>query len=212
MKKSTSVWIGWVLVGLLIAVLIGFSVGRSIYTYSGAPPQSNFDARYIEHPLIAGLHMYAGILFLILAPLQFSKKLRANHISMHRILGRILMVCALISGLYGIAALVALPAFGGLATETSGWFFGCIFLFSIARAFWCIKNKKIASHREWMIRAFALGLGVGTQRLVLAILMMTTSYGFEQNFGPALWLGFAINMIIAEFWINITRSQTRSSK
>lgn len=190
---------------LLIAVLIIFGIKRSIDTYSGISQEGLFELRYLEHPLIVAAHMLSGIMFITLAPFQFIKKIRSKNLGRHRQLGRVLVVCALISGIYGLAATVALPAFGGLASETAGWFFGPVFIFAILRAFWCARNKNITQHREWMIRAFALGLGVGTQRVILIVLMMSTGYGFEASFGPALWLGFGLNLLIAETWINTTR-------
>ncbi len=100
---------------------------------------------------------------------------------------------------------VVLPAFGGLASESAAWFFGPLFIISILRGYWCARTKKITKHREWMIRTFAIGLAVGTQRIILAILIAVFGYGFAEGFGPALWLGFGINLMVAETWINVTR-------
>jgi uncharacterized membrane protein len=205
MNKSISMRTGWCLVILLIVVLISFAIKRAVDTYTGISHENIFELRYLEHPLITALHMLSGIMFITLAPLQFTKKLRLKNLDLHRKLGRVLIVCALISGIYGLIATVALPAFGGLASEASAWFFGPIFIFSILRAFWCAKNKKITQHREWIIRAFALGLGVGTQRVILIVLMISSGNSFEASFGPALWLGFGLNLVIAEIWINTTR-------
>jgi uncharacterized membrane protein len=187
-------------------VLTSFAFKRALDTYSGIAHESLFELRYLEHPLITAVHMLSGILFIALAPLQFTKKIRLKNLSLHRRLGKVLMVCALVSGVYGLVAAVAFPAFGGLASEASAWFFGPIFIFSILRAFWCARNKKILQHREWMIRAFALGLGVGTQRVILIMLMVGSDYSFETSFGPALWLGFGLNLLIAEYWINASRN------
>ena len=75
------------------------------------------------------------------------------------------------------------------------------------RAWWCARNKKIAQHREWMIRALSIGLGVGTQRLILAIFIVN-GYGMSEGFGPALWLGFGLNMVVSEIWINLSRMKS----
>jgi len=61
------------------------------------------------------------------------KKFRSKNRDLHRKLGRFLLVCALISGLYGIISLIVLPVFGGLASDTAGWFFGTLFVVSIIR-------------------------------------------------------------------------------
>jgi len=184
-KTSTkTVKAGWAIVLLLILVLIMFALKRSVDTFTGVPHDQLFELRYLEHPIITALHMFCGIAFVAFAPLQFLQRVRSKTLSLHRKLGKFLVICALVSGVYGMISLVALPAFGGLASETAGWFFGPVFVFSILRAFWCVRNKMIAKHREWMIRA--LGLGVGTQRVVLALFLTLTGYGFEESFGPAL--------------------------
>jgi uncharacterized membrane protein len=204
-SKAISVRTGWSLVILLVLVLLAFAGKRLFDTFSGVPHQNLFELRYLEHPVTSTLHMLSGILFVLLAPLQFFRKFRSKNLGLHRSLGKFLVVCALISGLYGITSVIVLPAFGGLASETAGWFFGIIFVFSIVRAYFCARNKNIAAHREWMIRAFSVGLAVGTQRILLALFIITTDYGFAESFGPTLWLGFSINLLIAETWINLSR-------
>ena len=199
---------GWPLVALCILILIVFAVLRAVHTYGISPtPDHLFELRYLDHPIIAAIHMASGVAFILFAPLQFIKRVRNNNLSLHRGLGRVLVICALIAGAYGLIATIALPAFGGISSETAAWFFGLLFLFSLLRAYWCVRNKKIALHREWMIRAFAIGLGVGTQRLFLLILIPTTGYSFEAVFGSGLWLGFSLNLLIAEIWINVSRSK-----
>jgi hypothetical protein len=65
----------------------------------------------------------------------------------------------------------------------------------------------IPAHREWIMRAFAIGLGVGTQRILIFIFMPFQLAPFDQIFGPLLWLGIAINLLVAETWINVTRKK-----
>ncbi len=202
MRSSRLIKVGWAFVSLLILVLVVFAFKRSVDTFSGQIHEAVFELRYLEHPWISALHMLSGIAFICLAPLQFVTRIRLKRLSLHRRLGRVLVVMALISGVYGIAASLAFPAFGGLASETAGLFFGPLFIFAIVRAFLYARAKEIKAHQRWMIRAFALGLAVGTQRVLLILLMVFTSSNFEESFGPALWLGFSINLLIAEAWIS----------
>ena len=199
--------LGWPLVVLLILVLLVFASIRAFDTYAGHADNELFETRYLEHPIVAGIHILSGILFVLFAPFQFNTRLRTKHLSVHRWMGRVLVLCALVAGLYGLISAVVLPVFGGLASETASWFYGLLFLFSLFRAFWCIRGKQIALHREWMIRTFALALGVGTQRVLIFIFLMSSGYSFEQVFGPTLWLGFSINLLVAEIWINLSRTK-----
>ncbi|NND01077.1 MAG: DUF2306 domain-containing protein [Gammaproteobacteria bacterium] len=199
--------IAWSAAVILILVLVVFAAIRTIDTYGGEPQPGLFEARYLEHPLVTAVHMLTGLAFVVLAPLQLSRKFRTGNLGLHRGLGRVLVVCALLAGIYGMIATLVLPVFGGVASEAASWFFGLMFIFCLLRAYWCVRKRKIAQHREWMIRSFALGLGVGTQRLVLALMIAFTDYSMYENFGPALWLGFAINLVVAEIWLNHTRGR-----
>lgn len=210
-KKSKIIIFGWSLVAVVILVLAASSSTRLFHNFTAVATQDAFDMRYLEHPIVTTIHMITGILFILFAPLQLSKRFRSKNIRLHRRLGRCLLVCALISGLYGMVSSIVLPAFGGLASVTSGWFFGPLFMGSIIRSYWCITHKNVTAHREWMIRAFAIGLGVGTQRILLIMFAVFTGNDFTESFGPALWLGFSINLLIAETWINLTRHKISAS-
>ncbi|MFT4994057.1 MAG: putative membrane protein [Paraglaciecola sp.] len=197
----------WPVVMCLIFVLVVFAGMRVWNTFGGYAGDDLFETRYQDHPVISAIHMFCGITFLLFAPFQFSAKIRDRNIAGHRLMGRVLVVCALVSGIYGILSIVALPAFGGLSTASSAWLFGIIFLFCIMRALWCARNKLIAAHREWMIRTLSIALGVASQRVFIFVFMFTSGYTLEEIFGPALWLGFGINLLFAEIWINLGRTK-----
>ena len=131
---------------------------------------SELDVRYIQHPWVSLLHIVPGVLFLTLAPLQFVARIRRRRISIHRGLGRILATCAAISGVIVLVLNVVFPAFGGISTQTATAFFGVIFLFSLAMAIRHILRKEVRQHREWMIRTFALAVGVATVRVFFCCL------------------------------------------
>lgn len=148
---------------------------------------------------------HPGLLFLILAPLQFIPRIRSRHLGFHRGLGRVLVVCAAISGVFALVAAFRLPAFGGISTQAATVFFGVIFLFAIAKGFLHIRRRQIRQHREWMIRVMALAMGVATIRLFIALFTAAFDLGFEEVFGTSFWLGLGLNLLVAEVWINHTR-------
>jgi uncharacterized membrane protein len=115
------------------------------------------------------------------------------------------VLCAAISGAFALVAAFLFPAFGGIATLTATLFFGVIFLFSLIKAVWHIRHKDISLHREWMIRTFALGLGVATIRLFIALFSGLGDFTMEEIFGTAFWLGLGTNLLLAELWIKRTR-------
>jgi uncharacterized membrane protein len=173
---------------------------------------SELDVRYIQHPWVSLLHIVPGVLFLTLAPLQFVARIRRRRrINIHRGLGRILATCAAISGVIVLVLNVVFPAFGGISTQTATAFLGVIFLFSLAMAIRHILRKEVRQHREWMIRTFALAVWVATVRVCFLLLGAITGLSVEETFGASFWLGFGVNLLIAEAWINYTRASSRSA-
>ena len=160
-----------------------------------------------RHPILTMVHILPGFLFVVLAPLQFIKRIRYRLPHVHRIIGRIVLVSGFV---IGISALIMSfkMSIGGVAETTATTFFAIVFLFSLLQSLLHIRRHRFASHREWMIRAFAIGFAVTTTRPVVGIFFATsrvtglTVYDF---FGAAFWISFTLHLIMAEIWINYTR-------
>ena len=203
--KSIIRSLGWVAIVLSAILLLADGASRLADLTQDPPPTDVLDIRYVQHPWITLLHIVPGMLFLTLAPLQFIARIQKRRIGLHRGLGRILATCAVISGLFALVANFRFPAFGGISTQAATVFFGAIFLFSLTKALRHIRRKEVGLHREWMIRTFALAMGVATIRIVLALLPALSELGLEEVFGASFWLGFAVNLLVAEVWIRHTR-------
>ena len=166
------------------------------------------DGRFAAHPFVILLHVLPGGLFLLLAPLQFSSRIRNRHIRFHRWSGRLLAVTAVVTAFAGLYFGLLMP-YGGLLEMAAIAFFGGLFLTAIGKAFVAIRRHEISRHREWMIRALAVALGISTVRLVaLALDIALTPAGVRPAlvFGLSLWTGWALTVGVAELWIAHTRS------
>jgi uncharacterized membrane protein len=200
---------GWCAIALSVAILVVFT-GIRLAEMSRNPPGTDaFGVRYLRHPGIALVHMLPGLFFLAGGSLQFVTRIRRRNIRIHRRLGWVLATLAATSGLFALIVSFTLPAFGGLTTQTATVFFGAIFLFALIKAIRHIRRKEIQRHREWMIRVYALAMGVATIRLFVGS-FVGLGRRFEDAFGPSFWLGFAVNLLVAEIWINHTRAPITS--
>ena len=197
--------LGWVAIVLSAMLLLAEGASRLADLTQDPPSTDVVDIRYVRHPWITLLHIVPGLLFLTLAPLQFVARIQKRRIGLHRGLGRILAICAATSGLFALVANFRFPAFGGISTQAATVFFAAIFLFSLTKALRHIRKKEVALHREWMIRTFALATGTATVRIFLTLLPALSGLGLEDVFGASFWLGFGINLLVAEVWINHTR-------
>ena len=166
-----------------------------------------FDSRFAKHPLMTLLHIFPGGVFVTLALFQFSSRVRSRHIQFHRWSGRILVLAGFAFGLTALYFGLLMP-YGGPTEAMAIVLFGVLFLGAISRAFIAVRRHQLACHREWMIRAFAVGIGISTARIVLPVLDITlTPAGFRSKeiFVLGLWTGWMITVGAAELWIRYTR-------
>jgi len=80
-----------------------------------------------------------------------------------------------------------------------------VFLYCLVRAYRHIRRKEVARHREWMIRAYGVGLGVATTRPIVGAFFATRRLTPHEFFGIAFWLGFTTTFLAAEWWVDYTR-------
>jgi uncharacterized membrane protein len=174
-------------------------------SFSGnSSPAAALDAGFARHRALTLIHILVGGPFLALALLQFVPSVRQKHLKFHRWSGRILVALGLI---IGVSALVMsfMMNIGGPNETAATTLFGILFLFCLIKAYRHIRRKQVAQHREWMIRAFGIALGVATTRPIVGIFFAFRKLTPHEFFGIAFWLGFTITFLAAEMWIDYTR-------
>jgi uncharacterized membrane protein len=217
--RQRGVWYGVI---FLAAIGVAVAVRRMVHVvpivlhgYRPPPAPSNprlaqfaaLDDLFARYPILTLVHIVPGLLFMILGPLQFNPTIRARHLRWHRLSGRVFVVCGLVVGISALAMSFGMPAIGGVNQAAATTLFGTLFLFALCRAFWHIRQGEVALHREWMIRAFAIGLAVATIRPIIGMFFATSPFtGLtpREFFGIAFWIGFVVHLIAAETWIHAT--------
>lgn len=185
----------------VVMVFVGIRISQDFpAVFSGdLPPVDSFERRYAEHPMLAYAHILPGVVYLLVAPLQVSRSFRNRSLRRHRELGRVALAAGLLTGFFAIVVGTVFP-FGGFAEASASVVFGIYFLAALALAFRAIRAGREAVHRRWMIRAFAIGVGVGSIRLVIGF-AQTFGVSFEAIFGPAFWIAFLGHALAAELWL-----------
>lgn len=163
------------------------------------PPDGDFDRRYVINPWPAYLHIVPGTVYLLGAPFQLSARLRRNHLEGHRRLGRVLILAGLVTGVFAMVIGLFMP-FGLLAEASATVVFGLYFLAALVMAYRAIRSHDVFTHRRWMIRAFAVGVGVGMIRIVIGV-GEAFGIGIEDSFGAAFWIAFVTLAVLAEVWL-----------
>jgi hypothetical protein len=203
----------WLITLLLVLIGVAVVIRRSVNLFApSAAPSGVPNAGFARHRLLTMVHIIPGLLFVVLGPLQFVQRLRSRRPALHRWTGRVVIVSGMI---IGVTALVMSPqmAIGGANEAAATMLFAIVFLFSLIKALVSIRRRKFAVHREWMIRAFAIGLAVATIRPINGMFFATrgiTHLTPHDFFGTAFWIGFTVQLMVAEVWINYTRPALQS--
>src|SRR5882757_5945992 len=157
----------WAAVIFLVVIGIAAVTRRTLVLFwpslSGGQnsPAAGLDAGFARHMLLTLVHILPGGLFLALAPLQFTPSIRQRHLQFHRWTRRVLIVCGLIVGVSALIMSYKMNI-GGPNETAATTLFGIVFLICLIKAYRHIRRKEIERHREWMIRAFGVSLGVAT--------------------------------------------------
>ncbi len=202
-----------VVVAVLTTVVLVFFVLRLVtdvpHLVDGTVPDDDLAELYVAHPWLAYGHMVPGVVYLLGAPLQLSARVRERHLHLHRRLGRVLLACGLFSGVLAVV-LGFVFAWGGGAETSATLVFGAWFVLCLVLALRAVRSGRVADHRRWMVRAFAVGLGVGTIRLWVGLFtgvqlgllgMGGTTMPLRATFGVAFWLGLSMHVLAGEWWL-----------
>jgi len=171
---------------------------------SKSSPAAVLDAGFARHLVLTLIHILPGGLFLVLAPLQFVRRIREKHLQVHRWMGRVLFGCGLVIGVSALIMSYRMNI-GGPNETAATTLFAIVFLYCLVRAYRHIRRKEVARHREWMIRAYGVGLGVATTRPIVGAFFATRRLTPHEFFGIAFWLGFTTTFLAAESWVDYTR-------
>jgi uncharacterized membrane protein len=111
-------------------------------------------------------HAVAGAAALLLAPFQFSARLRRRSIKLHRVLGRVYVAGVAVAAptAVPIAVILGPPALVMAATiQSAGW------LVTTAIALYSVRRGDIRQHQEWMIRSYPFAMIFVLARAILAV-------------------------------------------
>lgn len=184
--------LGWVVALYAFATAL---LGDRVYPPDLAP---SFNTR----PWGITTHALFGAIAMLLGPWQFRRGPGWNR-GRHRWLGRGYLVAA---GLSGAAGLYLAPyAFGGATTRLGFGGLAVVLLVVGALGYLAIRQRRVADHRDWMIRSYALIFAAVTLRLELPIL--TAAFGdFLPAYRVIAWASWVPNLIVAEWYVRRTRA------
>jgi uncharacterized membrane protein len=168
------------------------------------------NARFFAQPIPVVLHILVVIPYCIVGAFQFSRGFRRRNRPWHRAAGRVLAMFGLVAALTGLwmAHFYPWPEGDGHGVYLERLVFGTAMAVSILLALDAVRRRDFKAHGAWMIRAYAIGLGAGTQVLTHLPWFILVGKPGESARTVLMGAGWVINVIVAE-WI-IRRGRIRS--
>ena len=198
---------------LLSAVPAFFGSLRLLEIANGGPVTSA-NARFLAAPLPMVLHLLAVIPYCVVGAFQFAPGLRRRHRAWHRAAGRVLVplgFAAAISGLW-MAHFYPWPPGDGTFLYAIRLVVGALMLIALAQALRALRARDYPAHGAWMTRAYAIGLGAGTQVFThLPWFMLAAGPPGELPRALMMGAGWGINMAVAEWIIARRRGGVRTA-
>lgn len=209
-KTQTSWWVPAGLIFLSIIPLIGGAL-RLNELASGVEITPD-NARFFASPSPVVIHIISSAIYALLGATLFVSPLWQRGSKWHRWVGRLLVPFGLAAGLSGLWMTLFYDYPEGASNLLYAFrlLFGTGMVLSIVLGYLAILRKDVHKHLAWMTRAYALGLGAGTQ--VFTGMVGVLIFGTPNEFQNALLMGAAwvINLVIAE--LSIRKSQTRQTR
>lgn len=175
------------------------------------------NARFFAAPFPGVLHLISVTIYCLLGAFQFAPGFRQRRPDWHRAAGRILVPCGLVAALTGLWMAQFYPrgvnppaSFDGPFLYAIRLLVGSAMAFFLCLGLAAVLRRDIPRHRAWMMRAYALGIGAGTQVFTHLPWFLFTSIHGELARTLFMGAGWAINLALIE-WILLSERRSSSS-
>lgn len=199
--------------GLVLLSLVPSLAGAMRVTELASDPVvTEANARFVSDPLPVVVHIVTVTVYSLLGAFQFSAGLRRRHPGWHRRAGRVLVVAGLGSAVSGIWMTMSYdlpPTDDGIVLDAMRILVGVVMIVGLVLAVRAIRRGDVPTHRAWMMRAYALGLGAGTQ--VFTHIPYEVLVGTPGEVGRTLLMGagWLINIVVVEVILRRTPAPRR---
>jgi uncharacterized membrane protein YozB (DUF420 family) len=201
----------FILTGLIVLSLTPAAAGIfRVVTLAAGTTVDAENARFHAAPIPVAIHILCSLFYCILGAFQFAPGFRTQHRSWHRKSGKWIASTGLIAALSGFWLTLFYPA---ASNDGPGLYY--VRLVIAPGMFLClclgirsVMRGNLQSHGAWMMRAYALGMGAGTQVITHFAWAIPLSPPTGVARDAMMTLAWVINLAIAE-WLIFRKSQQR---
>lgn len=186
-------------VGLILLALVPVLAGASrLLDLALAAPTAD-TARFHAAPLPVALHIVSTTWFALAGALQFAPAPR-RRTRWHRWSGRVAVPMGVIAALTGLWMTLTYPWANadGAAVYLARLAFGSAMVVALVVGVTAIRKGDIATHKAWMLRGYAIGMGAGTQVLTHLPWFLLVGPPSEGPRAVMMIGAWALNLAVAE--------------
>lgn len=195
----------WFIVGGLLLLSTVPALGGSVRVVQltleiGATAEN---ARFFAQPVPVLVHIFAAVIYSMIGAFQFAPNFRLRRPEWHRVAGWILWPSGLLVALSGLwmTHYYPWPEFDGILLYWQRIFIGSLMLYALFKAVLSINTRDFQAHGAWMIRAYAIALGAGTQVFTHLPWLLFPEIRGEFSRAMMMGAGWLINIVVAELII-----------
>jgi hypothetical protein len=169
-----------------------------------------FKQNYVHNPVWRTafyIHVFTGVLTLLAGFTQFSGFILREHRSLHRAMGKFYVAMVLLIN-FPAGMLMAFYANGFWPTKLAFIILDSLWFWFTLKAYLEIRKGNIKTHKQFMIRSYALTFSAITLRTWKMVLSGLFVINPDTLYMIDAWLGFVPNWLFAE-WV-IRRKKNRN--
>ena len=203
------------------ALLLGLSVVPSLggivrlHSLVANAPATPENTRFLQNPTPVLIHVVAALLYSAIGAFQFSGGLRARWPHYHRVAGRVGVVLGLLAAISGLWMTLVYQIPQPMQGPSLYWVrlaVGSAMIGAIMMGIRSIIVRDFKGHEAYMIRAYALGQGAGTQAVIMLPWMLITGNSVGPTRDFLMVLSWIVNVVIAEWIIRRKRAPKNNTK
>lgn len=204
----------WMVPALLVVLsLVPAIAGTARLAELAGGAETEANARFFAQPIPVLLHILVVVPYSILGAFQFSAGFRRRGRAWHRAAGRVLGIFGLVTALTGLwmAHFYPWPQGDGPGVYVFRLVFGAAMAASIVLGIDAVRRRDFAAHGAWMTRAYAIGMGAGTQVFTHLPWFILVGKPGESARTVLMGAGWIINVTVAEWMIRKGQRQPLSN-
>ena len=153
-KPKTALWIGLGITTLFVLIT------TEVFLVADYPMYHAYRLQVISDSHLLIPHTLAASLALLIGPIGFSSRVRRHYIQLHRVLGGIYVASVVVGAATGVALAAGRPGLPGTSMQAAAW------IVCTTAALITGRNRQIASHRQWMVRSYAVTFTFVSSRIL----------------------------------------------